>query len=78
MGIDKWLHLMVGFIIFFVITSLFNNPESGVLTATAAGAWKEVLDSIGSGTPEFTDFFATFMGGILGYLYYLLLGESGK
>ena len=63
---DKFLHLLVGFIIAFFIGLI--NPIIGLVVAILAGIGKEVYDKVSKkGTPEFLDFVFTAIGGILGF-----------
>lgn len=62
---DKFLHLLVGFIIAFLIGLI--NPFIGLGTAILAGIGKEIYDKVSKkGTPEFLDFVFTAIGGVLG------------
>lgn len=72
MAKDKLMHLIAGFIISLIIGII--NPVLGLITATIVGAVKEVVyDKIlKKGCFEVADFFATFIGGLIGMILILL------
>jgi hypothetical protein len=65
---DKILHFIAGFII-GVFGGVFLAPSYGLMLAIFIGALKELFDSMGYGTPDVLDFFATVMGGVIGVAF---------
>ena len=83
---DKTKHLIAGFVINLLMFSytalillLFGAYGLGVCitfglsAAIIAGASKELLDKLGSGTPDVWDFVATVMGGLVATCLILLI-----
>lgn len=76
MAKDKKMHLLAGFSIATLIgLGGFLLPYTklwqalGLIAAVAIGAWKEWRDwRTGKGKPEWLDFWATCLGGVIGYL----------
>ena len=72
MKIDKLYHLIAGFVIsvFFGLIS----PITGLITAVIIGAAKEVIYDklMEKGCFEVLDFVATCIGGVIGYLIFIL------
>ncbi len=64
---DKQKHLLAGLAL-SILAGLFVCPTWGLLTAVVVGALKEIIWDwwLGRGTPEFLDFVATVLGGVLG------------
>ncbi len=67
MAKDKRLHFIAGMALSLVAGLLFC-PLTGFITAAAVGALKEIIWDwlLKKGTPEFLDFVATVLGGVLG------------
>jgi len=64
---DKKLHLLAGLAL-SLLMGLLCTPTRGLLAAVIVGALKEISWDwwLGRGTPEFLDFVATVLGGVLG------------
>ena len=64
---DKKLHLLAGLAL-SILAGLFVYPLIGLATAAVVGALKEIIWDwlLKKGTPEFLDFVATVLGGVLG------------
>ena len=64
---DKKLHLLAGLAL-AIITGLLFCPRIGLAAAAVIGALKEIVWDwlLKKGTPEFLDFVATVLGGVLG------------
>ncbi len=64
---DKKLHLLAGLALAIIAGFLFC-PLIGLATAVVVGALKEIVWDwlLKKGTPEFLDFVATVVGGVLG------------
>ncbi len=67
---DKLLHFLMG-AGSCLIFGLLVSPIFGLAVGIAAGIGKEVWDSMGHGTPDILDAFATVAGTFL--IYFLLL-----
>lgn len=56
-------------------------PAAGLAAAAGAGAGKELLDALGFGRPQWSDFFTTVAGGVMASSFACLLavlsGEAG-
>lgn len=63
--LDKILHFIAGIVIAGVGT-LFLGAYIGFAAAVMAGAAKEIIDLMGYGTPEISDFVHTLAGAMLG------------
>jgi hypothetical protein len=69
---DDYAHAAAGYIVASGASGIASYYELkrpflyGIGSAVVVGALKEGYDSLGNGTPEFQDFWMTFMGGILG------------
>jgi hypothetical protein len=62
---DKANHFIYGFIIFILSTLIFTNPIS-LLIVSIIGGSKEIYDKVsGTGNPEFLDFLATVLPGLI-------------
>ena len=59
-------HFWAGLAICLAV-SLFTAPVIGLVIALAVGAAKEIVDSMGFGTPDKWDLVATAAGGLVGY-----------
>src|SRR5690606_811740 len=84
---DKQLHAAAGFVIssgtYIVVKQTTGSNKKAIIwslaTSTVAGITKEIIDSQGSGTPEFGDALATTAGGALGTLtFYFILDKKKK
>ncbi len=64
---DKQKHLLAGLALSLAM-GLFVYPTWGLITAAVVGALKEIIWDwlLKKGTPEFLDFVATVLGGVLG------------
>ena len=73
MAKDKKMHLIFGFIIALVFGLI--SPILGLITATIIGAAKEVIwdKLLKKGCPEYLDFFATCLGGLIAMVLISLL-----
>ena len=67
MNSDKLKHLLVGLALSLLAGLLFC-PLIGLAAAAVVGALKEIIWDwlLKKGTPEFLDFVATVVGGVLG------------
>lgn len=68
---DKVYHLVAGVLVSLVFWPFFP-PIIGFFASVFAGAGKEIRDTMGYGTPEWNDFFATIAGGALVYIVRIL------
>jgi len=73
---DKKLHLLAGLALALSAGLLFC-PLIGLATAAVIGALKEIVWDwlLKRGTPEWFDFMATVVGGVVGYTLLTLLGS---
>ncbi len=64
---DKKLHLLAGLAL-SILAGLFVSPKWGLIVATVIGALKEIVWDWWwkKGTPEWWDFWATVVGGLIG------------
>lgn len=69
---DKKKHLIFGFIV-TIIFGLFCGAFWGLLVGVSCGIFKEIVDSMGYGTPELLDFLYTAVGSGFAYLLLILL-----
>jgi len=71
---DKLKHLLAGIGISLVSGVQFS-PLLGLITAAIVGALKEIIWDwlLKRGTPEFLDFLATALGGVIGYMVVKLI-----
>jgi len=72
MKIDKLYHFVAGFLIAIVIGLI--SPISGLICSVVIGAGKEVIYDklMKRGCFEVLDFVATCIGGVIGYLIFIL------
>lgn len=61
---DKVMHLIAGAVIGVIALALFGGGAA-VAAAVLVGAAKEVYDRVADGVPDFGDFVATGLGGML-------------
>jgi len=73
MPLDKQAHAWAGLAIMLSV-SLFGGWAIGLAAAFVAAIGKEVIDSMGFGTPDPWDAVATIAGGIVGTVLYLTAG----
>lgn len=73
---DKQKHLLAGLAL-AIIAGLLFCPRIGLATAAVIGALKEIIWDLllKRGTPEWLDFMATVVGGVVGYTLLTLLGS---
>ena len=71
---DKLKHLLAGIGISLVLGVQFS-PLIGLIAAAIVGALKEIIWDwlLKRGTPEFLDFLATALGGVIGYMVVKLI-----
>ena len=71
---DKLKHLLAGIGISLVFGVQFS-PLIGFIAAAIVGALKEIIWDwlLKRGTPEFLDFLATALGGVIGYMVVKLI-----
>jgi len=71
---DKLKHLLAGIGISLVFGVRFT-PFIGLIAAAIVGALKEIVWDwlLKRGTPEFLDFLATALGGVIGYMVVKLI-----
>lgn len=79
---DKYVHLIVGLLVSFAVAWVFalttaggtklNCAFCGMATAVVVGIVKEVLDLFRGGKVDPFDILFTFIGGTLGFLFYLM------
>ncbi len=71
---DDLKHLLVGISISLVFGVQFA-PLIGFIAAAIVGALKEIIWDwlLKKGTPEFMDFLATALGGVIGYMVVKLI-----
>lgn len=74
MSSDKQKHLLAGLVL-SILAGLLFCPLFGLLTAAVVGALKEIIWDwlLKKGTPEWWDFWATVVGGIVGLVVLRLL-----
>ena len=72
MKIDKAYHLIAGFVIAIVFGLI--SPITGLICSVVIGAGKEVVYDklMKRGCFEVLDFVATVIGGVIGYLIFIL------
>lgn len=71
LGADKYMHFSLGVVIsvaIFGVASIFTAKFTAsvivVLSITAIGAIKELIDKFNDGAVERNDFYATVLGGV--------------
>ena len=66
---DKKLHILAGLAL-SILAGLLFCPLTGLIVAAVVGALKEIVWDwlLKRGTPEFLDFVATALGGLVVYL----------
>lgn len=76
---DKKLHLLAGLAISLLV-GLLSRPLAGLIVASIVGALKELVWDRWwkKGTPEWLDFWATVLGGVIGGLAVVLLKLLGR
>ena len=70
-GIDKYYHFGVGFVIALVIAFITSSIIGALFVTAFIGVGKEFYDTNTTGF-SIADIIATILGGILGCLIYLL------
>lgn len=71
-GKDKFLHFVVGYLAFCILTVIFSFITPTIVAVSlaylgvlAAASGKEIYDRVsGTGTPEIWDFLATMLGAV--------------
>ena len=74
-GIDKFYHLIVGFLISEIALFATFNPYYGVILALIAGVLKEVYDYYFGGDVDAFDIVATTSGGLVPMIVLELLAK---
>jgi hypothetical protein len=70
-ALDKQAHFWAGLAICLGV-SLFFGPWVGLAVSVVAGIGKEVIDSLGYGTPDKWDGAATIFGSVLGVILFYI------
>ena len=81
-GADKYVHGIVGFVIVYVVSLIFevttkgfpliNYAACGFFACLLAMVLKELIDFMRDERPDFYDFLAGVIGGIVGGIIFLL------